>query len=74
MRVFLIWLDIGGSLGSLTVDGIEFGFDTVSVKIGAGYDGLRVQDADTISIYLKALVSASNAETIYNFLYSVFTE
>ena len=53
---------------------MEFGFDTVSVKIGAGNDGLRIQDADIISIYLKAAVSASNAETTYNFLYSVFTE
>jgi hypothetical protein len=70
----LIDLDIGGNLGSLTADGMEFGFDTVSVKIGAGNDGLRIQDADIISIYIKAAISVSNAQTTSNFLYSVFTK
>ena len=53
---------------------MEFGFDTVSLKIGAGEDGLRIKDADTMSIYLEAVISASNTETTYNFLYSVIPQ
>ena len=52
-------------------EGMEFGYDTVSLNVVSGEEGLRAQNADSLSIYLRAAVSSSNTELTYNILLSV---
>jgi hypothetical protein len=63
--------DIGGTLGTHSSEGMEFGFDTTSLKIVSGIDGFRAQDADSLAIYLRASVSSSNSETSYQIIPTV---
>jgi hypothetical protein len=61
-------VDIEGSLGTYSSEGMEFTFDTTSLQVIPGSEGLRITDTDSLAIYLKAAVSSSNTETSYNIL------